>query len=76
MSKLNKLKIISRVGIGTDSIDLNFANSLGIKILNTTKSHVNSVSEYMLSTILAISKNLLNYNNEVKSGIWQKKNKF
>ena len=76
LSKLNKLKIISRVGIGTDSIDLNFANSLGIKILNTTKSHVNSVSEYMLSTILAISKNLLNYNNEVKSGIWQKKITF
>jgi D-3-phosphoglycerate dehydrogenase / 2-oxoglutarate reductase len=76
LSKLNKLKIISRVGIGTDSIDLNFANSLGIKVLNTATAHVNSVSEYILSTILAISKNLLNYNNQVKSGIWDKKLNF
>lgn len=51
------LKAISRVGIGVDNIDIDYAKERGIKVL-TVLSHVDAVAEHTLALILASLKNI------------------
>ena len=55
------LKVISRYGIGTDNIDMDYVNKHDIKVCTTT-SHVNAVAEHTMMFILAHLKNILNIN--------------
>jgi D-3-phosphoglycerate dehydrogenase / 2-oxoglutarate reductase len=63
-----RLKIISRVGIGLDSIDLPAAHERGIKILNTPVSTVQPVAEHTLALLFAVLKHIPDYNNQVHNG--------
>ena len=61
-----KLKAISRVGVGTDSIDGKTAREHNIRILNTPEAPVIAVAEHALSLILTILKNIPSYNNRAR----------
>ncbi len=52
------LKVISRVGVGTDNIDMQRAKDLEIAIRNTPDSPVNAVAEHTLALILSAMKNI------------------
>lgn len=52
------LKVISRVGIGTSSIDLDECKKRGIKVRNTPDAPTNAVVELTLSLILSSLKKL------------------
>lgn len=69
---LGKVKAISRCGVGMENIDIDFANSLGIKILNTPDAPTLSVAELTMGLIL----NLLRKVNQMDTGIrgnkWEK----
>ena len=52
------LKVISRVGIGTSSIDINEATSRGIQIHNTPDSPTNAVVELTITHILYLLKKI------------------
>lgn len=58
---LPNLKIISRVGVGTDSIDLNTAKERGITVCTTPNSTISAVAEHTIALILALSKNIPRY---------------
>ena len=60
------LKVISRVGIGTSSIDLDEAESRGIIIYNTPDAPTNSVVELTLTHIFYLLKKIH------KQKIWEK----
>jgi D-3-phosphoglycerate dehydrogenase / 2-oxoglutarate reductase len=62
------LKVISRVGVGTDSIDLQTASKRNILVLNTPEAPVISVSEHTLALLLAVMKRIPEYNNNVHGG--------
>lgn len=47
------LKVISRVGTGTDNVDREAANALGILVFNTPDAHVDAVAELAIGGILA-----------------------
>jgi D-3-phosphoglycerate dehydrogenase len=61
MENLPALKVISRIGVGTDSIDLEYAQTRGIVICTTPDSPVVAVAEHTLALILAISRNIQQY---------------
>jgi D-3-phosphoglycerate dehydrogenase len=61
LARLPKLKIISRVGVGTDSIDLVHANKNGIVVCTTPIAPVPAVAEHTLAMILSLCKNIPNY---------------
>jgi len=61
-----KLKAISRVGVGTDSIDGKTAKEQNIRILNTPEAPVIAVAEHALALILTILKNIPSYNNRAR----------
>lgn len=52
------LKAISRVGVGTSSIDMEECNNRNIKVFNTPEAPTEAVAEYTVALILSMVKNL------------------
>jgi D-3-phosphoglycerate dehydrogenase len=69
---LPQLKVISRVGIGLDNIDLEYANNNNIKVLNTPDPPTDAVSEITITAALSITRNLFNYNKDFHASQWNK----
>ncbi len=65
-----RLKLISIWGTGTDHVDFNTANELGITITNTHGSSTISIAEHTLALLFAVSKNIPEMHNSVKQGQW------
>jgi D-3-phosphoglycerate dehydrogenase len=56
-----RLKIISRVGVGLDSIDLDAARERNILVMITASSTTQPVAEHALSLMYALSKHIIEY---------------
>ncbi|MCB0668667.1 MAG: D-2-hydroxyacid dehydrogenase [Saprospiraceae bacterium] len=65
-----KLKIIARGGVGLDNIDVDYAKSKGIKVINTPAASSRSVAELAFGHMLSLSRFLHLSNREmpVKGG--------
>ncbi|MDB9795975.1 hydroxyacid dehydrogenase [Pelagibacteraceae bacterium] len=75
--KASKLKVISRHGVGYDNVDTAFLKEKNISLLITATANAQAVSEHVFYMMLAISKNFLNLDNEVRIGNFKKDiNKF
>lgn len=66
IDQCNSLKVISRVGVGIDSIDLGAAQEKGIRIVTTPDSPVQSVAEHTLALALCVLKNIPRYNEQMR----------
>ena len=66
------LKVISRCGVGMDSVDLMIAEKQGIKVLNTPQAPVVSVAELALAFIMSLARKLGEIDRSVKNGEWNK----
>lgn len=66
LSATKHLKVISRVGVGLDSIDLKTASKKGINVLNTPLSPVQSVAEHTLALLLSGPKHIPRYNENLR----------
>jgi D-3-phosphoglycerate dehydrogenase len=62
------LKVISRTGVGVDNVDVKAATEKGILVLNTPEANSISVAEHTLALIVAISKQLVMYDSELRAG--------
>ena len=72
LSKLPKLKCISRVGIGLDNIDLEFANKKNIGVLNTPDGPTRSVAELTIAMTLSLLRRIPQADSALKKRIWEK----
>ncbi len=68
LNSSGKLKVISRVGVGTDNIDMEIAQKREIKILNTPNSPTRAVAEHAIALIFTIYKNIIRYNGDNPAG--------
>ena len=66
------LKFIARVGAGMENIDVEFAKSLGIKLISSPEGNRDSVAEHVVGMILILMNRLFIASNEVKNGIWKR----
>ena len=69
---LPNLKCISRVGVGMDSIDLDYAKSKNISVLNTPDGPTRSVAEFTLAMTLALIRKIPMADSNMKNNIWKK----
>jgi len=67
------LKCIARGGVGRDNIDVAYAKSKGIPVLNTPGASSISVAELAIAHMFALSRFLHLSNTEMKQGKWPKK---
>ena len=62
------LEVISRVGVGIDSIDASAAAQRGILLFNTPDSPVQAVAEHTLALIFSVLKHVPHYNASLRQG--------
>lgn len=62
------LKIIARYGVGTEKIDMDAANDLGIWVSNTPTALTNAVAEHTVLLILTSAKNMHFCDKNFRSG--------
>lgn len=72
LSKLNKLKVISRCGAGMDNVDLFYAKEKGIKVGFTPFGPTVAVAELTIGLILTLLRQKYLMNEQLKSGQWNK----
>lgn len=69
------LKVIARPGVGVDTIDVDAATEHGIPVVITPGANSRSVAEHALAMLFALSKNLVESNEEAKKGNYMIRNK-
>ena len=72
LSKMKNLKVISRLGVGIDNIDINEAKKLNIKVFTTQTSPSLAVAELTISSILNLARKIPLMNEQMKEGKWKK----
>lgn len=72
MAQASKLKFISRVGIGLDSVDLIAAKKRGIKISYTPDAPAPAVAELTLGMILTLLRSVHISNLHIRTGKWER----
>ena len=72
LNKANKLKVISRLGVGLDNIDLDYAFKKGIKVFKTQTTPAMAVAELTLGLILDLLRKISFQDCLTKNGQWEK----
>ena len=68
----NKLKIISRHGVGYDNVDLESAKSKGIIVCNVPDYGTNDVADHTMALLLTLSRAINEYNEQIrKNKSWE-----
>lgn len=70
MDALPDIRIISRIGVGHETIDLDAARSRGIAVTVTPGAGVQPVAEYALTALLALSRRLYQNDAKMREGSW------
>ncbi len=66
-----KLKVVSRFGVGVDSIDLNAATDLGILVCNVPGSNTSEVADHAMALLLALTRKIVDASNTTRQGVWK-----
>lgn len=72
MSRANRLKLISRVGIGLDSVDLLSAENRGIKVSYTPDAPAPAVAELTIGLMLSLLRSIHVANLQLHNGSWHR----
>lgn len=67
------LKVIGRLGVGLDNIDLKTAAEKNIVVVYGKNANATSVAEYVISSLFACSRLLGESSEDVKQGNWNRK---
>lgn len=70
LSKAENLKFIARVGAGLENIDVTYAKSKGIDLINAPEGNRNAVGEHTLGLVLALLNKFKKSNREIENGLW------
>jgi phosphoglycerate dehydrogenase-like enzyme len=68
-----RLKVIARVGVGYDAVDIDAATQRGIAVTITPGTNQDAVAEYTFMLILALAKDLLPQSRGLQAGGWPRK---
>lgn len=72
LERADKLKIISRYGVGLDNVDLEEAKRRGIKVTVTKNCNTEAVADYAIGLMLAVSRHICEVHDHLKTGNWIK----
>ena len=73
MQKAPNLKVVGRLGVGLDNIDVAAAKEAGIKVVYARNANAVSVAEYVFSAMFAFSRPLEKATQDVQAGNWNRK---
>ena len=67
------LKVIGRAGVGLDNVDVEYAQSKDIKVVNTPEASTESVAEHVFALLLSTVRGVCRADHSLKNGKWIKK---
>lgn len=70
IEQLENCKVISRYGVGVNTIDVDAATEKGIIVSNVTDYCLDEVSDHAFALLLAAARKVVQLNEAVKSGTW------
>ncbi|MEI9478273.1 MAG: C-terminal binding protein [Deltaproteobacteria bacterium] len=70
LENLPKCKVVSRYGVGVDSVDLKAATDLGMIVANVPDYCMDEVADQAVSMILALIRKTVFFDKQVKAGLW------
>jgi D-3-phosphoglycerate dehydrogenase / 2-oxoglutarate reductase len=73
IEKAVKCKIIARVGVGLDNIDVDAAKARGVRVINAVEGAMNAVAELVLGMMLSLAREIPRADREIRNGKWLKK---
>jgi len=65
-----KLKVVSRGGVGVDSVDVGVATELGICVSNTPGINTTEVADHAVAMLLSLTRNIREQDSMIKKGYW------
>lgn len=66
------LRCIGRVGAGMETIDVDYAEKLGIRCLNSPEGNRDAVGEHAVGLLLALMDKIRVADSEVRQGLWRR----
>lgn len=72
MDNMPSLKCISRVGVGMDSVDIDYAKQKGIIVVNTPDGPTRSVAELTIALTMDLLRGVSHADANIKKKIWKK----
>jgi D-3-phosphoglycerate dehydrogenase len=72
LDKAVRLRLVARPGTGLDNVDVEYAKSKGVQVVNSPESLVEAVAEHVTLLILAMSRKLVEADSSTKQGRWEK----
>jgi len=72
LDKATRLRLVARPGTGLDNVDVEYAKSKGITVVNSPESLVEGVSEHVVLLMLALSRKLVTADVGTRAGKWEK----
>lgn len=68
------LKVISRLGVGLDNVDVEYCTEKGIWVTISPQANSNAVAEHTLGLIIAAAHNIVYMDKQVRMGNWEVRN--
>ncbi|SFM15145.1 hydroxyacid dehydrogenase [Salibacterium qingdaonense] len=69
----SRLKVVGRLGVGLDNIDLDAAKKMEIEVITAKNANAASVAEYVISAMFHVTRPLAVAAHDVKSGGWDRR---
>jgi D-3-phosphoglycerate dehydrogenase len=73
IDRATQCKIIARVGVGLDNIDVEAAKAKNIRVINAVEGAMNAVAELVLGLMLSMAREIPRADREIRNGKWLKK---
>lgn len=67
-----RLKMVARAGVGIDNVDVDYASSKGVIVVNAPFGNTNSAAEHTMAMLLSFCRNVPVANNSLKAGEWKR----
>ena len=72
LESADNLKVVGRAGIGVDNVDIPFATSRGVAVMNTPFGNAITTAEHAISMIMSLVRNIPQANQSTHLGSWEK----
>jgi len=67
-----RLKVIGRAGIGVDNVDIPYASSKGVVVMNTPFGNSITTAEHAIALMFALARQIPEANAQTQAGLWPK----
>lgn len=67
-----RLKLVARAGVGIDNVDVDYASSKGVIVVNAPFGNTNSAAEHAMALLLSLCRNIPKANSSLKGGEWKR----